>query len=247
MPPQRIACAPGRCGARRKAARRPLTRTTGGADWRASWRPRCGRRTDRRVAPRIGLRPPRSTRPSGGAEDAGRCRHLRPGPPHRPASVRTFRRHVPARHDRLRTDLPPHYPHRGRAQHGARRHHPGADSRPASASCHRATHRGGGDHPRHGRSRRHRRPRGRHVRRTHCRVRSDGGNLRGSAPPLFRATLIRRCYWPPFRGFPTLRNRSSPPSKVACLHRPSTARAAASPTAVRAPMLTACHHAEAMA
>ena len=50
------------------------------------------------------------------------------------------------------------------------------------------------------------------------------------------AILIRRCCLPPSRGFLTPRNRCLPPSKAACRHLPSTARAAASPTAAPAPM-----------
>ena len=98
---------------------------------------------------------------------------------HRQLSARVLGRHAPARGAGAGAVRGARPADRRRADHGARRVDPGADHRAAQAAVPRAGHGRDADHPRHGRDRRDRRPRGRHVCRPHRRDRP--GARRGAA------------------------------------------------------------------
>ena len=115
----------------------------------------------------------------GGARDARGSRHRGARAAHETVSVRALRRHVPARDDRDRADLPPAAADRRRADHRARRHHPGADPCADQKAAPRHRHRAAADHPRHGRRRRHGGPHLRDV----CRARGRGRRRVRAVPP----------------------------------------------------------------
>ena len=121
--------------------------------------------------------------------------------------------------------VPAAAPDRRRADDGARRDHPGADPDAHPAAAGRTRHGGRLHHPRHGRRRRDRRPRRRHVAGREGRGRRRAADLRHTAAPVHaRAAVGSALRWARCRAPTRRRSSRCSPSTGRPPHRPPQRR-----------------------